>query len=71
MFFGKLDQLFFDPEQRQWLEVTPFLAYSAKLGRKWITIQETLKKSIPDKYGNKFAPSTSPSRNIIWRKQKA
>jgi hypothetical protein len=34
-------------------EVTPFLAYSAKFGRKLITTQEVLKKSIPNKWWNK------------------
>ena len=54
-----------------WYEVTPFLAYLAKFGRKWTTTQETLKKSILDKCWNEIPPSTSPSWNTIWHKHKA
>ena len=71
LFFGKLDQLFFDLA-RWWLpRVSPFLVYSTKLGRKWITIQEVLKRSIPNKWRSAIPPSTSPSWNIIWHEHKA
>ena len=39
LFFGKLDELFFDPARWWCLAVTFFLAYFAKMGRKWITTQ--------------------------------
>ena len=52
--FEKWDQFFFDLAQWWWLEVTPFLAYLAKLGQKWITTQKTLKKSIHHKRRNKI-----------------
>ena len=42
-------QLFFTPSRWWWTEVTPFLEYSTKLGWKWITTQEDLKKPIPEK----------------------
>lgn len=59
LLFGKFDQLFFDPTPWWWFENAPFLTYSAKLARKWVTTQETLKKSIPDKWQNEIPPSTS------------
>ena len=34
--------------------MTPFLVYSTKSGRKWITIQEVLKKSILNKWRNEI-----------------
>jgi hypothetical protein len=71
LFFGKLDQLFFDPARWWWPEVTPFFAYSAKEGRKWITKQIGLKKSISHKWRNEIPPSTSPRWNTIWHKAKA
>lgn len=37
LFFGKLNQLILDLARWWWLEVAPFFAYSAKMGRKWIT----------------------------------
>ena len=37
LILGKLDQLFFDSTCWWWPKVTPFLAYSTKLDRKWIT----------------------------------
>ena len=61
LFFGKLDQLFFDPARWWWPEVTPFFAYSAKEGRKWITKQMALKKSIPHKWRNEIPPPPPPS----------
>jgi hypothetical protein len=48
-----LGQLFFDLARWWWLEITPFLAYLARLRRKRITIQETLKKPSS---GTKFHP---------------
>ena len=71
LFYGKLDQLFFDPARWWWPEVTPFFAYSAKEGRKWITKQTTLKKLVPHKRRNEIPPSTSLEWNIIWHKAKA
>ena len=71
LFFGKFGQLFFDPTRWWWLEITPFLMYLAKLGRKWVTTQETLKKLILDKWKNEIPPSTSLRWNIIWHKHKA
>lgn len=68
LFFGKLDQMFFDHARWRWLEVTTFFAYSAKEGRNWITKQEALKKSISHKWWNEILPSTSPKWNIIWHK---
>ena len=44
LFYGKLNQLSFDPARWWWPEVTPFLSYSAKEGRNWITKQIALKK---------------------------
>ena len=61
--FGKLDQHFFDLIW-WWRHV----AYSAKLGRKWIGTQNTFKKSILNK--GEIPPFTSPSWNIIWHKHK-
>ena len=52
--FGTLDQYLFDLTQWWWHDVNPFLAYLAKLGKKWITTQEALKKSIPNKWQNEF-----------------
>lgn len=60
MFYGKLDQLCFD-HAHWWPEATPFLPYSAKEGRKWITKQIALKKPIPLKWWNEIRASTSPS----------
>ena len=71
LFFGKLNQLFFDPTRWWWPKVTPFLAYLAKLNRKWVTSQEALKKSIPKKWWNEISPSTSSSWKFIWHKYKA
>lgn len=34
LFLGKLDQLYFDPARWWWPKVTPFFAYSTKMGRK-------------------------------------
>ena len=59
LLFGKLDQLFFNPTQWCWPEVTPFLPQLAKLGRTWITTQVTLEKSIPNKWQTKI-PSLFP-----------
>ena len=71
LFYEKLDQFFFDLASWWWPEVTPFFAYSAKEGRKWITKQKTLKKLIPHKWQIGSPPSTSPKWNIIWHKAKA
>ena len=60
LFFGKLDQLFFDPTHWWWPEVTPFFAYSAKEGRKWITKQIALKKLILHKWQNEIPPLHLP-----------
>ena len=49
MFFGLLKQIFFNLTRR-WSKVTYFLAYLAKFGRTWITIQVALKRSIPKKW---------------------
>ena len=46
---GKLDHRFSDPTHWWWLEVTPFFAYLAKEGRKWIIKQVALKKPIMHK----------------------
>ena len=70
LFFGKLDEHFFHPARWWWLEVIPFFAYSPKMGRKWITTQEVLKKWIPYKWRNETPPPTSPRWNIIWHKRK-
>ena len=59
LFFGKLGHLFFNPACWWWPEVTPFFVYSAKEGRKWITKQIALKKSISHKWHNEISPSTS------------
>ena len=69
--FGKLDQLLFGLAQWWWHEVTPFMAFSPKLGRKWISVQEVLEKLVPDKWRNGIPPSTNLSWNIIWHKYKA
>ena len=61
LFFGKLDQLFFDPACWWWPEVTPFFAYLAKGRRKWITKQATLKMEIMHKWCNQIPPPHSPS----------
>ena len=71
LFFGKLDQLFFDPAYWWWPKVTPFFAYTAKEGRKWITKQIGLKKLVSHKWRNKIPPSKSPRWNSIWHKAKA
>ena len=71
IFYGKLDRLSFDPARWWWQEATPFLAYSAKEGRKWITKHIVLKKSFPHKWRNEVPLSTSPKWNIIWHKTKA
>ena len=60
LFLGKLDQLFFDHACWWWPKDTPFFIYSAKEGKKWITKQIGLKKSISHKWQNKNRPS-SPS----------
>ena len=70
-FLGKLDQFFFDIGRWWWLEVTPFFAYSAKEGRKWITKQIARKKPTLHKWRNEMPPSTSPMWNIIWHKATA
>lgn len=44
MFSGKMDQLFFELVHWWWHVVNPFLAFTTKLGRKWITTQEVFKK---------------------------
>ena len=62
---------FLDPACWWWPEATPFLAYSAKLGRKWITKQVALKKSIPHKWQCEISPSMLLKWNIIWHKAKA
>ena len=46
LFDGNLDQLFFDPARWWWPEATPFLAYSAGEGGRWITKETTLKNQI-------------------------
>jgi len=61
LFFGKLDQLFFDHARWWWREVTPFFAYSTKEGRKCITKQATLKMPIMLKWCNEIPPPPSPS----------
>ena len=71
MFFEKLDQLFFNPTRWWWPEITPFFAYSTKEGRKWITKQIGLKKSISHKRWNEIPPSTSPKWNTKRHKVKA
>jgi hypothetical protein len=71
LFFGKLDQLLFNLARWWWLEVTPFFAYSAKEGRKWITKQVALKKPIMHKWWNKIPPSTSAKWITIWHKANA
>ena len=38
---------------------------------KWITKQEALKKSIPNKWRDEISPYTFPKWNIIWHKAKA
>ena len=70
LLYGKLDQLYFDHARWWWLEVTPFLAYSTKEGRKWINKQTTLEEPVPHKCP-KIPPSTFPKWNIIWHKDKA
>ena len=65
------NQFFFDPTRWWWPKVTPFLAYSSKLGKTWITSQVTLRKLIPDKWRNEISPSTSLKWNVIWHKHKA
>ena len=70
LLFGKLYQLFFNPTWWWCPEVAPLFAYYAKMGRKWITMQEVLKKSIPHKWQNETPPSTSPRWNIIWPRHK-
>lgn len=70
LFLGKLNQFFFDPTWWWWHEVIPFLAYLAKLGRKWKITQEALKKSIPNIQQNEIPCSTSPRWHIIWHKHK-
>ena len=65
LFFGKLDQLFFDLAHWWWPKVTPFFAYLAKEARKWIIKQEALKTTIPHKWRNEIPPSTSPKWNIF------
>lgn len=69
--FGKLNQFIFDPAHWWWPKGTFIFAYSAKEGRKWITKQVALKKSIPHKRWNEIPPSTSPKWNNIWNKAKA
>lgn len=54
--FVKVEELFFDSEQWWWSKITPFLAYSAKLGRKRIIAQEPLQMSIPNKWQNEIPP---------------
>lgn len=66
-----MDQLFFDSERWWWPNITLFLAYSTKLGRKWITTQETIKKLLIEKWRNEIPPSTSFCWNIIWHKHEA
>jgi hypothetical protein len=68
--FGKLDQLFFDLIWWWWHEVICCMAYSAKLGWKWIATLNTIKKSIPNKWQSEILPFTSPSWNTIWHKHK-
>jgi hypothetical protein len=62
LFFGKLDTLFLELAHWWWPKVALFFAYLAYLGRKWISTQMALKRSIPDKWRNEIPPSTSPSR---------
>ena len=62
---------FIDPTMGWWPEITPFLTYSAKFGKKWITIQETLKSPIPDKWRSATPPSISPKWRMIWQKDTA
>lgn len=71
LFFGRLDQFFLGPAQWWWLEVTPFLMYSTKLGRKWNITQEVLKKLIFGKWYNGSPLSTSPWWHFTWHKHKA
>jgi hypothetical protein len=71
LFFGKLDQILLDMACRWWHAITSFLEYSVKLGRKWITTQEALKKSTPNKWRNEIAPFASLRWNIICHKHKA
>ena len=47
IFYVKLNEVFFDPSRWWSLEDTPFLEYSTKLGWRWITTHEYLKKPIP------------------------
>ena len=63
--------MFFDHARWWWPEVTPFYAYSFKMGRKWIPKQQVFKKSIPHKWWTEIPPSTSPKWNIIQHKAKA
>jgi hypothetical protein len=65
LFFGKLDQILLDLACRWWHAITSFLEYSVKLGRKWITTREALKKSAPNKWRNEIAPFASLRWNII------
>ena len=48
-----------------------FLAYFAKLDRKWITTQEVPKKQIPHKWCNEIPLSTPPMWPFVWHKHKA
>ena len=41
------------------------------MGKKWITTQDSFKKSILDKWWNENFPFISPRWNIIWHKHKA
>lgn len=43
LLFGELDQLFCDPVCWWWPKVTPFLAYLAKLGMKWLLLTSLLR----------------------------
>ena len=62
MFYGKLDQLFFDPARWWWWpEATLFLAYLAKEMRKWITNRLPLRSRCHTNGGMKFPPPHPPS----------
>lgn len=63
--------LWFGKVVEAWDLFLPSRQISAKYGRKWIITQETLERSISDKWQNEIPSSTSPNWRIVWYKHEA